>query len=272
MPQPSQTPRPISRRRLAATGAWTTPVIIIGAASRSLAASATLECVSGRTTLQWSYGAGSFTGTPIPSDPLYGSTTITGYTGWTYSPYAFAGWGASGLTITTSSTYSGGSLPTTASLAMRGAAGGYTSGVNMGWYGGTGFSGGSTSGTSVMGCWTFAFNQSLCNLTFAITDIDWGARESVYVSSTDAAYTSSIVDSAAVHGSGTSADPWTSSLPGQDLDNATSTRGNVIVTFTAPVTTFTLCADSRDATANQFQENVAISSFTFDCTATGSCP
>lgn len=259
----------ISRRTLTLGAAWAVPSIALAASAPAQASSTAPDCVASRTSLSWSYGLGTFSGTPVPANSLYGSTPITGYTGWTFRPYALQAWNES---ITTSSTYTN-SVPTTANLAMRSMAGGYSSGVNLGWYAGTDFTSphASPSGTNVKGCWTFEFSPALCNLTFAITDIDWGVRESVYFTTPGTIPIGTIVDTTAVSGVGTSASPWTSKLSGIDLDNSISNRGNVNVSFTGSVAKFTICADSRGATANSFQENVAISDFSFGCHVTSSC-
>lgn len=284
-PDATRRPAPgISRRNLAIGSAWALPMIAVGAAAPAQAASpGTPEaCVSNRLDLDWSYGAGTFSGTALPSNPNY-TSAITGWSSWTWTPYAFAGWPVP-LQITASSTFSGGSFGTTASLAMRGTAGTYASGVNLGWWAGTQFAGvpiNTAIGTTLKACFTFSFNIPLCGLQFAITDIDWGARESVYISSPSSGWTGNVQDfnavtnptSLPVAGLGTSTNPWTSKLSQTDLNNETSTRGNVLVNFTAPVSTFTICTDSRNATALKFEENVALSNLTFDCNNNGrSCP
>lgn len=276
--------RGISRRNLAIGSAWAVPLITLAAAAPAQAVSAgsPSPCTGGRLGLDWSYGDGTFSGTALPQLGIY-TEAASGFSAWTWTPYTFSGW-ATPLQVTASAAFSGGSVPTSASLAMRGTTGGYTSGVNLGWWAGTNFSGGTVNqpiGTALHACFTFSFNIPLCNLSFALTDIDWGPRESIYFSSPTTGWTATVVDPTAVTnptstpvaGLGTSTNPWTSKLAGTDLDNATSPRGNVAINFNQPVSTFTLCTDSRNATANSFQENIALSNMTFDCNANGrSCP
>lgn len=256
--------QPVKRRNIVRGAAWAVPIVTVVAAAPAFAAS---TCTGTTTTLQWNEGTGVFSGTPLPDRPDYGGATIFGYSAWTYQPTAFAG-----LTVTASSSYTGGSIPTSASLAMRGTTGTYPSGINFGWFAGTSYSGGATSGTGVGACWTISFNRMLCGLTFALTDIDYGVRENIWISSTNGTYTYSITNPTYVGGAGTSANPWHSLLPSPtDIPNDTSPNGNVVISYTSPVSTITFCADSRNGTASKFQENIAMSGITFNCLA-DPCP
>ena len=223
------------------------------------------DCVAGRITLEWSYAGGTFSGTKLPANPNY-TSPIDGYSNWTWTPYALQPWGE---TITATSTYAT-NIPSTVNLEMRGLAGTYPSGVNLSWFSGTQFGNPVTS--AMKGCWTFSFSKPLCNLKFAITDIDYGVREWIYFDPSGSMPTRySIVDPTAVGGTGVVGTPWHSLIALKDWNNGTDANGNVKVEFDGAVSSFTICGDSRTASASKFEENVALSDFSFDCHASQSC-
>ena len=81
---------------------------------------------------------------------------------------------------------------------------------------------------------TYTWPSSVTNLTFTITDIDFGDKERVFISPAP----TSTSKPASVSGSGTSTDPWQG--PNPDIDNAVSGNGNVTVTYAGPLSQFTV--------------------------------
>ena len=86
---------------------------------------------------------------------------------------------------------------------------------------------------------TFTFSESVQNLSFTITDIDSATRDFVdAVAISGASYSGVLADSTYLQGDGSVGNPWRGKVV-QALDDTTSSRGNVTVTFPS-VTSFEL--------------------------------
>lgn len=200
-------------------------------------------CPSGRYTMDWSYGAGTFVSTPS------GSPGANGYSGWTWSPAILQGVGPSNaFTVTTTSSYSN-ATGTGVSLTMRGQTGGTSnSGVTMGQ--------GASNATN-FACFTFSFSQTLYNVAFSVGDIDFAGHEQVWISPIPPP--AGIVTGANVVGSGTAGTPWEGT--GGDLSIQTDHTSAVDLTYSS-LTAFTLCMHNI---TTGWQSNMTISSLVFDC-------
>lgn len=98
------------------------------------------------------------------------------------------------------------------------------------------------------------FDRPVNGLSFTVTDIDGQAGQfSDRVTVTGATYTES--HGSTVSGNGTAADPWRG--PASNVSHETSGQGNVKVTFTQPVTAFSLRFWNADAgTSGWLSQNV----------------
>lgn len=112
---------------------------------------------------------------------------------------------------------------------------------------------------------TFKFDKAVSNLTFTIMDIDSQYQDfwdTVAVTSTS---TYTVKRSSVLTGTGTPADPWRptgNNLPYDD----TSTSGNVTITFTQPVSQFSLVYCNYTSLSNlgiDGDQGIYISDFTF---------
>lgn len=220
-----------TRRSIIATGAWAAPVVAVGAAAPAFAASA---CIP--QTLNWNnYTAGQ----AAPSAITIGSTKITqsiaygtATNGSATPPGANSGFVQTGP--------SGGIAGNRFTLAMGTAATPIQVGDFL--------------------TWTLTFSTPVQNVQFTVTDIDRATgswKDSVAVSP---APTSASKGSNVNTGTGTTADPWTST------DNVnvlpTSGAGNVAVTYKGPISSIVLTYKNLEpGTGSQMLININSISF-----------
>jgi hypothetical protein len=233
---PSGAPRAVSRRALTAGAAWITPVVVVGVAAPAFAASA--PCV-GSFRLNW--GTTAYTKNNVNS-----GTATVGATAGTAPPVVVSFASA----VTGSVTRDAENLTVPGTLNIGGL-GFFERGLTL--VHSDPITGGRTNRQTV----TITFSRPVTGLAFTITDIDssggnWWDR--IELSGVRTATPASEVD-----GTGVFNDPWRFDDDDTNVGN-TSSRGNVGVSYAAPVSTITLDYWSTVGGGNQ---RIFLSDFTF---------
>lgn len=188
----------INRRTLVSGAAWTAPALAVCSAAPAFAASG---CTPQNLSVDFSTAA-----------YVRASASSATYT-W---PNAL-GPGVP-LVLTIGATVSTGSLSSDALTTAASVGNTSQTGIDL-----------ATFGNQVV-TYTFSFNYAVANVAYTITDID--GMEEVWVSATPT--TTTRVDPTYIGGAGTSASHWYRSGSEANVDNNTSDRGNVKVTYAGP--------------------------------------
>ncbi|GAA1732041.1 hypothetical protein [Brachybacterium phenoliresistens] len=235
-----QTTRPRATRRALMKGAaWATPIVAVSVAAPALAASPV--CETEDVTLNW--GLARYTGTPSNTSSF--TTTVTFDP--TTSSEAFPEL-ESPLTATIVHAYHGNARGTTPN--------GTITNFNVGGIGQVGYdvrqqigsSGTTTPTANDYQTIQFTFAEPVSNLRFSITDIDrtWTTSLRDFIDgvslSSPTAFTYSVPSGSTVTGSGTVASPWQNSTEGNKSEDGPG--GQIDITFTAPVQSFTIRYDN----------------------------
>lgn len=226
-------PAATGRRTVLRGAAWTVPVVAVTAPVPAFATSTSCSPVSA--VFDWNQGT---TGVSVYTR----TSPSTGGSG-TYDPT-----GATGpISFTVSTSFTNGLIPNdvggTNDDNMR------VTNLNVGGTGQRGFAicqqyppdtPSNPGGSQTV---TFTFNRTISGLSFKITDIDSGGgafKDTVSISSPTATFTGGIVNTSALAGSGTAADPWTPTSNSAGVNDGSGTAGNVNVSTTGSLTQFTI--------------------------------
>lgn len=235
--------------------AWASPIAIAGVAAPALAVSPT--CASQDVTLNW--GVAQYSGTP--------SLTSSFTTKVTFNPSPPNGTYPSlnsPLQATIVHTYFGqarGSTPN-----------GTISTFNVGGIGQVGYyvrqqigaTGSATPSANDYQTIRFTFSESVSNLRFSITDIDrvWTTTTRDFIDgvslTSSSRFTATVPSGSTVTGAGTAASPWRNSTEGNKSEDAPG--GQIDITFTGPVQTFTIRYDNlgREAITSGVNNDQAV--------------
>lgn len=219
--------------------AWATPIVAVSVAAPALAASPV--CETEDVTLNW--GLAQYTGTPSTTSPF--TTTVT------FDPTSSSGAFPeleSPFSATIRHTYFGNARGT--------ASNGTITSFTVGGIGQVGYdirqqigaTGSTTPTTSDYQTIVFTFSEPVSNLRFSITDIDrtWTSTVHDFIDgvslTSPTAFTYSVPSGSTVAGAGTVSSPWQNSVEGNKSEDGPG--GQIDITFTAPVQTFTIRYDN----------------------------
>lgn len=207
----------VPRRPILTTAAWTVPVVVTGAAAPLAAASCAMVAIDYPSPT----GAGG-NGTWTSNVPSSGTSATQGL-----GTFTLTGQPSPAFTVT--ATYFGVNEHNANLFRIMenqvGGLGTENNAPRLQMEGGVG------SANRVE--FTYTWPSPITNLSFVITDIDFGDKEWVTISPTP----SSTVKAAGVSGDGSTM-PWQG--PNPDLDNVFSGNGNVRVTYAGPISQFTV--------------------------------
>lgn len=263
-----------SRRGVLGAATWSVPALTLASAAPAFATSLRAGCQPMTYQLTWGQ-RGAWTYQASSSSPGNGTGTILA----TPASQPAPGQVMDALPVVFTNTFHGrmvrrGDLTTEGNMVVTSAQVGGTGsrGLEM-WQGLS-----NTSARSASAVYqdrqviTFDFGRPVTNLSFTITDVDayetsaWRGqyRDAVHVSVPP---TRAVLGNR-VAGAGTQASPWTSATAPSSstgLDNATSSRGNVALTYAGPIRSLavTFWNTETRALSNNASQAIYFSSFAF---------